>query len=133
MRTHPLLLAPFDLERDFKKKGWCLRSLHGDCLLCLSMQFLLCRFLPLYSFSLFPYWKCTPCPEQGTRFLPGLCDTGLPRDLICERVRPPYIMIVKKHSEICRQHPVILPGTLSCMPSIGEDREWTIEGRPEWS
>jgi hypothetical protein len=42
------------------------------------------RLLPLYSFSLFPWWKCTPCPcpEQGMRFLPGLCATGLPRDLI---------------------------------------------------
>jgi hypothetical protein len=26
-----------------------------------------------------------PCPEQGTRFLPGSKDTGLPRDLICEQ------------------------------------------------
>ena len=36
------------------------------------------RLLPLYSFSLFPWWKCTPgpCPEQGMRFLPGLCATG---------------------------------------------------------
>ena len=42
------------------------------------------RLLPLYSFSLFPWWKCTPgpCPEQGMRFLSGLCATGLPRDLI---------------------------------------------------
>ena len=42
------------------------------------------RLLPLYSFSLFPWWKCTPgpCPEQGMRFLPGLCATGLSRDLI---------------------------------------------------
>jgi hypothetical protein len=76
--TQLLLLAPIELEREFKQKGWCLRSLHGYWLLCLSMQFLLCYLLPLYPFSLCPWWKCTtsPCPEQGTRFLHGLKTRG---------------------------------------------------------
>ena len=45
-------LSPIDLQGQFEKKGWCLRSLHG----------LLCLFI-----------ACDMSCEQGTELLPAPC------------------------------------------------------------